>query len=232
MTERGERHVSRSANSFAVGPSTLRWDANGLSIAITERGVPWPLALRGNVHLKPGHFCNAPVMLDDSGKHFWQAVAPQARISVAFENPQLSWEGAAYHDMNWGDEPLESTFKSWTWARAASANGLHVLYDVQRRDGSNQSFGYSFADGIVKPRNVPAHHALKRGLWGMERTVPSENAPRLISTLEDAPFYMRSLVELTLDGAACTAFHESLSLARFRHPVVQMMLPFRMPRVA
>jgi carotenoid 1,2-hydratase len=35
---------------------------------------------------------------------------------------------------------------------------------------------------------------------------------------------------MQLYGKSCEAFHESLSLTRFTYPVVQMMLPFRMPR--
>jgi carotenoid 1,2-hydratase len=37
-------------------------------------------------------------------------------------------------------------------------------------------------------------------------------------------------VALTLDGQSFDAVHESLSLDRFVHPVMQLMLPFRMPR--
>ena len=231
MTERGARHVSRDEASLAVGPSSMRWEKDELLISIKETGMPLPLALRGNVRLKAANFCNRPVMLDDLGRHFWQAVAPQARVTVEFESPQLSWEGIGYHDMNWGNEPLEKGFKNWTWARAHMPNGMQVLYDVERRDGTRQSFGCSFKDGITKPRSLPPTHELPKGFWGMARSIPSENPPRLISTLEDAPFYTRNLVELTLDGAPCMAFHESLSLDRFIHPVVQLMLPFRMPRI-
>ncbi len=49
-------------------------------------------------------------------------------------------------------------------------------------------------------------------------------------TLEDAPFYARSLVRPALLGERVAAVHESLSLDRFRTGWVQMLLPFRMPR--
>jgi carotenoid 1,2-hydratase len=54
---------------------------------------------------------------------------------------------------------------------------------------------------------------------------------RVVETLEDTPFYARSLVETRLAGETATCVHESLSLDRFDSRIVQLMLPFRMPRV-
>jgi carotenoid 1,2-hydratase len=48
--------------------------------------------------------------------------------------------------------------------------------------------------------------------------------------LEDAPFYARSLLDGGYGGQPAAIMHESLSLRRFRQPIVQAMLPFRMPR--
>jgi carotenoid 1,2-hydratase len=52
----------------------------------------------------------------------------------------------------------------------------------------------------------------------------------VISTLEDAPFYARSLIGHRVDGEDAISMHESLDLDRFANPVVKAMLPFRMPR--
>jgi carotenoid 1,2-hydratase len=232
MTERGATHVLRDEKKLMIGPSSMVWDDDDLLIEIREHCMPLPFALHGRVRLIPGQCYDAPVTLDTNNKHFWRAVAPQARVSVEFENPNLSWSGAAYHDMNWGEEPLEQGFKRWTWLRAKTSTGTQVLYDVERRDGSHLSFGRRFQDGRVIERDVPPAHDLRSGFWGMARTVNSDAKPQLISTLEDAPFYTRNHVEMTLDGARCEAFHESLSLDCFVSPMVQMMLPFRMPRRA
>jgi carotenoid 1,2-hydratase len=51
-----------------------------------------------------------------------------------------------------------------------------------------------------------------------------------VRTFEDTPFYARSLLAATLDGETVQPVHESLSLRRFRNPLVRLMLPFRMPR--
>lgn len=232
MTERGATRVMRDAKKFSVGPSSMTWEEDDLIIEINERCMPLPFAIRGRVRLTPGQCYDAPVAIDAHNKHFWHAVAPHARVTVEFEKPDLSWSGAGYHDMNWGEEPLEHGFKKWTWLRAKTQSGTQVLYDVERRDGSNFSFGSCFKDGRAIERDLPPAHNLGRGSWGMARTVHSEAKPRLISTLEDAPFYTRNHVEMTLDGVPCEAFHESLSLDRFISPIVQIILPFRMPRRA
>ena len=52
----------------------------------------------------------------------------------------------------------------------------------------------------------------------------------IVDTLEDTPFYARSTLAATLCGERTLGVHESLDLDRFNHPVVQWMLPFRMPR--
>ena len=55
---------------------------------------------------------------------------------------------------------------------------------------------------------------------------------RVRRTLEDTPFYARSVLSQRLLGEDVTAVHESLSLDRFRTRWVQALLPFRMPRRA
>jgi carotenoid 1,2-hydratase len=56
--------------------------------------------------------------------------------------------------------------------------------------------------------------------------------PEVISTLEDTPFYVRSLLRTQLLGENVTAVHESLDIPRLVSLPVQFMLPWRMPRRA
>jgi carotenoid 1,2-hydratase len=227
MTERVKGHISRGETHFCVGPSEMLWDGDTLEINIHERCAPFPIPLAGQIRLSTELLHHSPVVLSDKGQHFWQAVAPCSRVEVRFEMPKVSWSGSAYHDMNWGDEPLEQGFRSWTWLRASAKDGTQVIYDAELRNGARAVFGRKFKNGIAIPCKVPNLQNMDRGFWRMKRQVRSEKMPLLIATLEDAPFYTRNHVRLSLAGETCEAIHESLSLDRFVHPVTQLMLPFK-----
>ena len=53
---------------------------------------------------------------------------------------------------------------------------------------------------------------------------------RVQQTLEDTPFYVRSVLEAGVLGERVTAVHETLHIPRLVSTAVQGMLPFRMPR--
>jgi carotenoid 1,2-hydratase len=57
-----------------------------------------------------------------------------------------------------------------------------------------------------------------------------EGAAQVLRTLEDTPFYSRSILKTRLRGEEVVSVHESLDLDRFTSRVVQLMLRFRMRR--
>ncbi len=230
MTERGMRDVKRDARQFECGPSALRVDGDVVTITINERCMPVPRAVSGVVKVTLKTCYDQAVALDEKGLHQWRAVAPHARIDVALNAPEQHWQGNAYHDMNWGAEPIENAFKDWTWSRLHDENGAVVFYDARRKDDSRKAFAMGFAGGAVSEVALPPKHALKRGFWGMAQDVRSETTPAIISKLEDAPFYTRNHVRIGHDGRRYDAFQESLSVSKFDTRRVQLMLPFRMPR--
>jgi carotenoid 1,2-hydratase len=145
--------------------------------------------------------------------------------------PALSWSGAGYLDCNFGDEPLEAAFTRWDWSRTPVQVGTAVVYDIHRRDDSALGLALRFgADGSVDNFEIPPRADLTRTFWRVQRQARSEGMPVVIRTLEDTPFYARSLVGTTLFGERTIGVHESLSLDRVAHPIVRAMLPFRMPR--
>ncbi|MGH1572195.1 carotenoid 1,2-hydratase [Methylobacterium sp. P31] len=233
MTERRASSLSRSADHIAIGPSAMRWDGTALTITIDERGAPLPYRLRGTVRLVPRGFTAGPFHLDRAGRHRWRPMAPSSRVEVAFDQPGLRWSGSGYFDTNDGDEPLEEGFSRWTWCRADLPDGAAILYDVHHRDGGGQNLSLRFSSdgGRREIRPPPAAALPATRFWHMRRETRSEGGrARVLATYEDTPFYARSLLASTLDGEPVRAMHESLSLDRFRHPLVRLMLPFRMPR--
>lgn len=231
MTERGRRAVTRTEDVFRVGPSHLAWRGDTLEIALHERGAPLPRAVRGSIRLTPEAMPATAFALDPAGRHVWQPVAPLARISVALEAPELRWEGEAYLDSNSGDEPLEDGFAAWTWARARRRRDAMVLYDVQPRRGPARSMALSLGRDGVAEVEPPPPQLLPGTLWRIPRGIRSDAAARVRQTLEDAPFYARSLVDGVWGGEPVSAVHESLALDRFATRWVKALLPFRMPRL-
>ena len=233
MTERGRASLSRDATHIAIGPSGLDWDGTTLTIRLDEVTAPIPSRVRGTVRLRPNGITPGPFTLDAHGEHRWWPMAPSSPVEVTLEEPSLSWRGTAYFDTNHGDSALEEAFTDWTWCRADLTDGAAILYDVRRRDGSGQNLSLCFAgDGTRRDIRPPLAAALPATrLWRMPRSTRSDDAAsRVVRTFEDTPFYARSLLASTLNGEAVRPVHESLSLDRFKNPLVRLMLPFRMPR--
>lgn len=232
LTERGRGQVRTESNHLTIGPSSLHWDGHTLTIDIDEITVPWPSRIRGQVILQTERLNPQAFDLDGQGRHRWWPLAPRARVTVDLERPQRRWSGTAYLDSNAGDEPLEQGFQRWDWSRAALDQGTAILYDVIRHDGQRHCLALDFtADNQAQPFNPPPRHRLPTtAVWRIQRGIQSESLPHIVKTLEDTPFYTRSLVSAELRGQAITAVHESLSLQRFATHWVKWLLPFRMPR--
>lgn len=235
MTERGARELTRSEDDFRVGPSRLAWWRDGLTIDVDEWSVPIPRRIRGQIRLTPVATVGKTFAIDGQGRHLWRPIAPLARIEVELDQPRLSWSGSGYFDHNTGTEPLERGFQRWDWSRSIDATRTSILYDALTRDGVERSLGLEIApDGSVTSIAAPPRAVLRKTLWRIARTTRADSGsvPRITSTLEDTPFYARSLIETSIGGRHLAYFHESLDLDRFASPIVQAMLPFRMPRRA
>lgn len=232
MTERGARHCARNRDSFSIGPSRLRWDGQSLHIDIHELGMPLPHPVRGRLRITPHRLFDFSTAIDRHGRHRWGPIAPSARIEVDLHAPAQRWSGNAYLDSNEGDEPIAHACHEWDWSRSTMADGsTAVIYDVQHRDGSDQLLALRFGtDGSVAPFEAPPRQAMPRTLWRIDRRMRSEGPVAEIERLEDTPFYERSLLRAQLLGEQVTTFHETLNVPRLVSPVVQAMLPWRMPR--
>jgi carotenoid 1,2-hydratase len=234
MTERGRSALTRSPDTLSIGPSQLTWDGDTLTATIDEVTAPLPSRLRGTIRLRPSAVFDTPFPLDDAGRHVWRPIAPRARVEVEMTKPGQSWSGNGYFDTNAGAEPLQQAFSTWNWSRAHMRDDTLIAYDIVRRGGESHGLALRFgADGGMRAVEAPPSFALAPTFWRMPRAVRSDAGapPTVRRTLEDAPFYARSLLDARHGGEPAEVVHEALSLDRLRSPVVQGMLPFRMPRV-
>ncbi len=232
MTERGRAALSRDRDHLTIGPSALAWDGDALTISVNEICAPLPRGLRGSVHLTPTAIHSQSFDLDSRGRHVWRPIAPVAHIAAKFDAPNLSWSGHGYFDMNFGAEPLEKGFRDWTWSRAALRDGAAISYEANRRNDGPMCMALRFlSNGSLQSMEPPPLAALPSSRWRIARQTRADHGGAHIDhTLEDTPFYARSLLSSQIFGERVIAMHESLSLDRFANPVVQAMLPFKMPR--
>jgi carotenoid 1,2-hydratase len=240
MTERGSASVSRGPVRLQIGPSALAWEDGELVVDIDEISAPIPRRVQGRIRISPGFDVAANdlrVAIDRNRQHFWQPIAPTARVRVEFDAPAVRWTGDAYLDGNCGAEPLECAFREWQWSRAKLRDGsTAVVYDIILTDGSTVNIARRYlATGLVQ-QFAPSTgsmdpNSLRTTAWGIRRTIHGPAARvGVVTTLESGPFYARSLVQTEWLGESVIAVHESLSLTRFARLPVQAMLPFRMPR--
>ncbi len=235
MTERGRDALHQEPHRLVVGPSHLSWEGDTLVIRLDETTTPVPSPLRGEIRLHPQALIPRQFEIGGVGRHVWRPIAPRARLEVAFSHPAVRWSGNGYFDTNGGDSPLETSFSEWTWSRAHRPQDTLIFYDVGGDDASGVHLALRVdGAGEVEEVEPPPFHAAPRTAWLMPRRVRGDPAdpPRLRRTLEDAPFYSRSILDGRYDGEPAQIVHESLSASRLRSPVVKTMLPYRMPRRA
>ncbi len=236
MTERGAGDMRRDASNLAIAGSMLAAGQSELTFAIDERTPMLGSQVKGSITVKPEALTDFKVVMDEKERHFWRPVSPRVHVEANFQKPGISWSGVGYLDMNWGSEPLETGFAHWNWSRAALKHDTAILYDLTRRDGTPLSLCLHIgADGSAGERDLPQSRSLSRTpVWGMARRTRCDRGgdANALKTLEDTPFYSRSMISTSVFGERAIGMHESLSLDRFRTPVVQTMLPYRMPRRA
>ncbi len=240
MTERGAGETWQDRDCLSIGPSAMRWAGDRLIIDVEERdirlGIPWRRRVKGQIVLHPEMLNEVGFKLDPHGRHHWQAIAPRARIEVRMEAPDVAWNGSGYLDSNHGSEPIEDGFQSWHWSRAHLGQRgkaqVAVIYEGKRRDGSQFASALRF-DPSGTPREVelPLVAPLPLTGWAMKRQTRADRGQAsVIKTWEDSPFYARSALSARMWGEPVIAIQESISLDRLVNPVIQRMLPYKMPR--
>lgn len=236
MTERRRRDTDRSATRYRIGKSEARRTSEGLVVELDEIGAPLPRRVRGQIRVSLPYQNSQPFTLDPNGRHHWAPACTHAGISVDLDSPALSWTGHGYVDMNYGTEPLQTGFDYWDWSRTPLADGATLIrYVTDPADGEQHALHLSVSpDGtMTEVSGEPSHTLPATKIWRIPRRtgqIGGQDA-RLVDTLEDTPFYSRSLLVHGSSTSGLTT-HETLSCSRLRSPIVKAMLPFRMPRLS
>ncbi|EAQ96280.1 carotenoid 1,2-hydratase [Congregibacter litoralis] len=234
MTERGSARLKRRADSYALGPSRIDWDGESFLARVNERCTPFAQRMQGTIRITPSTLTAHSLQLDEDARHHWNPIAPIARVDVDLPSLGTAWSGDGYLDSNRGTEPLADGFSGWDWTRARLSNGdCAVRYEARHGARKPHRLALRFKkDGSIASEETRDAAALPRtGIWRVHRRMPGAEArPTRLQTLEDTPFYARSLIKTEFGGETGTGIHESLSMERFEQRWVQTLLPFRMPR--
>ncbi len=236
MTEHPRGAVKRDRASLSIAASHVEWTGDALRIHIEEQDKrlfnPWQRPVRGVVTVYPDMINRTGFALDADNAHIWHCLSPRARVEVKMDEPGLSWTGGGYLDHNRGSESLEEGFRHWHWSRAHIGREAVVCYEGTRRDNSRFASALRFdASGSPEQIDLPMVAPLSNSRWMVKRqTRADKGRARVLKTWEDSPFYSRSTISSHLFGEKVVAVQESLDLDRFTSPVVQFMLPYRMPR--
>ncbi len=229
MTESRRQDVERSADHFAVSNSALDFNGQSLIIDIDEWAAPVPLKVRGRVTVHPVAVTSKEYTLEASGRHFWWPFSPSARVEVAFEQPNVKWSGHGYVDTNRGDEPLHEGFDTWHWSRTHYSSHTHIAYNAVDRSGAPSELALRISDtGETEVEPVHERQPMpSTTIWRAPRSAHLPRPVKVVKTLEDTPFYARSIIS-SQDRSHPATMHESLSLKRFRASWVTRLIPFRM----
>ncbi|MEM1148405.1 MAG: carotenoid 1,2-hydratase [Pseudomonadota bacterium] len=236
MTERGAKDTRRTQTSYETGNSRIERTPQGLALTFDEIGAPLPRRIKGRVTIDMPYENRQAFPLDPEAKHAWAPACTHAQITVDFTAPELSWQGSAYVDANYGLEPVTAGFDYWDWSRTPLRDGDTLIrYVTDPVAAVQQSLDLRIApDGQIRPAPLsPSYDLNASAIWQIRRRTGKlgDATPRLAQTLEDTPFYSRSLLEYADRAAGLTA-HETLSCKRLRSPLVKALLPFRMPRLS
>lgn len=235
--------LERSAEGLCLARNSIEWQGDELVIRIHDQR-PWARGpVSGEIRVRATRRYAPRIDLASNGHHDWFPVSPASTACVRMSNPDLSFDGIAYHDVNHGDRPLEQDFVEWDWSRltpvgesAGSKLSGIITYDVAtRRDATHKRRAFAFDDARGLRRADTAGTELLDGgkaFWGVRRRLVGDSGTQAVHrrALEDSPFYTRSLISTTMRNRPYRGVHESLRLDRFVDPVVQCMLPFRIRR--
>lgn len=230
LNEYNRTQIARDSRRLGLGSSALHFDGDALNITVDERAVPLPRRVRGRIRVIPTTRTPSPFTLHERGQQTWWPFAPSARVELDLSAPSLRWSGQGYFDTNSGAIPLQDCFTDWHWSRRHDQDGTHITYQTHDCDQTTSQLALRIVnDGSVEHGELPRVRQLPKGLWRMTRPIATDTQPRLVQSLEDTPFYTRSVVA-TPDAGASLTMHESLSMERFVQPWVQRLLPFRTRR--
>jgi len=237
--------------SVGVGPNRLSRRGTGYRIEADVPDLNPRYRIRADLHFRVDPRAE-PLEFDlgSSGSpHRWMLAAADCRVdgTIALEGRDGSeavFAGRGYHDHNAGDEELSVALRRWEWGRVHMNDRTEIYYDLTTRLGETRRLWITCRNGrpervrrdpTVEPRGPrqPAFGAatateltIRDGAdHALERTIRRP--------LDAGPFYHRWLAAFRrpeLDGPPVLGISEFMNPPVLNHPLVRLMIPFRLRR--
>ncbi|KAL6823680.1 hypothetical protein V8C40DRAFT_248574 [Trichoderma camerunense] len=136
----------------------------------------------------------------------WVNVMPDADASVYFNwsGTVVEFSGTGYHDKNWGNVPMGSTFRSWYWGHGRAGPYSVVWFDFLAVDGTEYKSSYVARDGKILNA---ACEGIKVRPFGANSTYPPTT-----TTGSPSGFNIELLVGHENTQAKATVTHEFLNV--------------------
>jgi hypothetical protein len=138
-----------SFNGTSLGDGRVRYVVN---IDAPEVGVTGTMTLES---VAPAHYpCgpDAPGQKELLFPHvYWSNAIPDAvgEVELVINGTEIKFQGAGYHDKNWGDTPFVTTTSTWYWGHAHLGPYSIVWFDAFDQAGVEYQSGYVAKDGKV-----------------------------------------------------------------------------------
>ena len=91
MTERRARDLQTSTSMLKIGPSSMSFDGERLTVDLNERSAPFRRAIKGKVIVDMPAVTDRCYTLHSAGQHRWWPIAPTARVKVSLDAPNVRW---------------------------------------------------------------------------------------------------------------------------------------------
>ena len=199
---RPRERCAASAHALEIGPSALAWDGRALTVRIDEITAPLPSRIRGTVRLAPGRRDRATSFaLDDEALHRWSPIAPVRASRGRARSARAAVGRRRLPRLERGRRAARARLHAAGTGRARRLCRRRYGRALRRQPApraatSRSRSGSTPRGGVERFEPPPRCRAAAERLAGgarHARPTPAARA-RVVQTLEDAPFYARSLV--------------------------------------
>lgn len=246
--------ADRDRPSVAIGPNTMSFDGD---YRLHLEGVPWELTMRGPQFLTRETLSSdltfKPVLagLDErtffdrswsGADHRWILAAPRCEVDGQIDlgdGETVAFQGAGYHDHNFGTGPIGPGLDRWLWGRVLTSSGVTAFHYARPADASLPAETHLLEVDRNGPRESDPPVTLEGARHSSWRLAFPQSAhfgqslslsnPRVV---DSAPFYMRLIYDATLHGESAQAFCEIAYPHRLRWPVLGRMVEMSIDKTA